>query len=473
MRTLDLRFASLLVTASLVACGSDEATECAPDATQFCTCPHEDGRLLGEQLCAGAGTWGECSCVVLRDGGPPPAPRDGGVVRDAGMRDGGLPLTCVPVKTRPDSECAIVDLVVGSTHTCVLRAYGEVNCFGADDSGQLGRDGVATPAEWTREDLLPVAVSATAIAARADYTCLVDDAQGVWCFGSNAFGKLGTGTTADDLASIARPAPVPNVRAAIDLALGVDHACARDERGVSCWGSNFHGQLGRGIGGDVLKSSPDAQKLDMLGAVDAVACGDGFTCVVDAAGGASCFGRNDEGQLGDTTTNPANAPVAVRLPNGRTGVTVAAGDRHACAVLDDTTVWCWGSNALGQLGLDLRTARSAVPRQVDLDGAALSGVVSLSAAGSVTCARRDDSAVICWGASAPLCDPEGPSVPLVARRVGWFGATARAVAVGDAHLCALRSDRRVHCIGRNTRGESAPGAPNGECEHDEPVMILP
>ncbi len=187
-----------------------------------------------------------------------------------------------------------------------------------------------------------------------------------------------------------------------------------------------------------------------------------------------CFGRNDEGQLGDTTTDDATSAVSVRLPNGRTATAIAAGDRHACSILDDTTVWCWGSNASGQLGLDLRTPRSAVPRRVDtMVDTPLMGAVSLSAAANQTCAVRDDAAVICWGASAPLCDPDGVGVAVTPRRVGWFGATARAIAVGDGHLCALRSDRQVQCIGDNSRGQSAPGTPGDACEHDDPVSIVP
>ncbi|MEQ8566341.1 MAG: hypothetical protein RMA76_15595 [Deltaproteobacteria bacterium] len=466
---------SLLLLVGAVACGDDPATECTPNATQFCTCPHEDGRILGEETCSAEGAWGECSCVVPRDGGPPPAPRDGGRVRDAGTRDGGVPLSCTPLMTRPVTECAIVDLVAGSTHTCVLRAAGEVNCFGVDDDGRLGRDGVAAPSAWTRDDLLPVpGLAATSIAARNDYTCAIDEAGAAWCFGSNAFGKLGTGTTAEDLANIDRPTRVVQVRAALQLALGANHACARDPGGLSCWGSNEHGQLGRNVDGTALPEDPTPMKLEPLGPVVDVAAGDGFTCAINASGRIVCFGRNDEGQLGDGTMNPNNASVPSLIPGERTGSAVAAGRRHTCAILDDTTVWCWGNNAAGQLALELRTERSTTPQRVDITfDAPLDRAVAIRAAGDQTCVRRDDDTVVCWGAASTFCDPDGGGITVAPRSVGWFGPYARAVGVGDGHVCALRRDRLVQCIGANLGGQSAPEAPDASCEHDDPIAILP
>ena len=97
----------------------------------------------------------------------------------------------------------------------------------------------------------------------------------------------------------------------------------------------------------------------------AIAAGDRFTCAILADGTVRCWGMNAAGQLGlgDTLARGdaggemgANLP-AVDLGTGRTATAIAAGTRHACALLDEGSVKCWGANiddALGQVtGLNI------------------------------------------------------------------------------------------------------------------------
>ena len=79
---------------------------------------------------------------------------------------------------------------------------------------------------------------------------------------------------------------------------------------------------------------------------------------------------------------------------------------------------------------------------------------------------------MCWGHQDSLCDPFGTDKPVRPRGFFWYGTSARVVAAGTRHTCALRGDRQVHCYGENVFGQSVPSMPNAECEHDEPVGIL-
>lgn len=91
------------------------------------------------------------------------------------------------------------------------------------------------------------------------------------------------------------------------------------------------------------------------------------TCAVKSDATAWCWGRNDQGQLGDTTTTDSLFPVPVSGPGGTGTLTDAAagaaGDQHGGAIRPGGTVWCWGDNTEGKLG-DGTTADSSSPRQV-------------------------------------------------------------------------------------------------------------
>jgi alpha-tubulin suppressor-like RCC1 family protein len=81
--------------------------------------------------------------------------------------------------------------------------------------------------------------------------------------------------------------------------------------------------------------------------------GDGFTCGSTGFSDLRCTGRNDRGQLGDTETADQSRPVSVlRLTSARADFNaIAAGRAHACAIVNDGTLWCWGENARGQVGM--------------------------------------------------------------------------------------------------------------------------
>lgn len=103
----------------------------------------------------------------------------------------------------------------------------------------------------------------------------------------------------------------------------------------------------------------------------------GYTCALDPAGAAWCWGANSQGQLGDGTREDRTLPVRVEIPAGL--VAIATGAAHACAVDDDGRVHCWGANVRGQLG-DGTTETRVAP--VPVEGAA--GFVAVAAGTSLT-----------------------------------------------------------------------------------------
>lgn len=196
--------------------------------------------------------------------------------------------------------------------------------------------------------------------------------------------------------------------------------------------------------------------LSLSAAIDraAIASGGEFSCALLTDGSVQCWGSNGDGRLGDgTTTDNRSRPGAVDgLAEGV--VQIATGGAHACAVLQDETVKCWGRGDSGQLG-DGGTANSSTPVPV----ADLTGVVEVDAGLAHTCARLADGAVECWGSQADgrlgNGDTSGTSTSPVSV-TDLDGAapstSATAISVGDAHTCAVLEDETAVCWGRNADG---------------------
>ena len=283
----------------------------------------------------------------------------------------------------------VTAVAAGGIHTCALTSGGGVVCWGANGSGQLG-DGTTT------QRLTPVAVSGlssgvTAVAAGADHTCALTSGGGVWCWGLNGNGQLGDGTTTPRLTLGAVSGLSSGVTA---ITAGYFHTCALTSGGgVVCWGANASGQLGDGT-----TTTPRLTPVAVSGlssGVTAVAAGASHTCALTSGGGVVCWGCNAIGQLGDGTTTQRLTPGAVSgLSSGVTAV--AAGDSHTCARTSGGGVVCWGYNANGQLG-DGTTTDRLTP--VAVSGLS-SGVTAVAGGIYHTCALTSGGGVVCWGWNA-------------------------------------------------------------------------
>jgi alpha-tubulin suppressor-like RCC1 family protein len=224
---------------------------------------------------------------------------------------------------------------------------------------------------------------------------------------------------------------------AVDLSVGRSNAqaCAVLASGaVHCWGENDQGQLGNGT------SDPAAFPTPVVGIDDAtqVATGIAFTCVVRATGAVSCWGDNAAGTLGNGATTDSLLPVAaIGLDDV---IAIDAAGQFACALRASGGVACWGSNVNGQLGNGTMTA-SAVP--VDVVG--LTDAVGIATSNLHACALRETGGVVCWGFGAFLGDggTEDDATPVDV--VGLSDATQ--IAGGTNHTCARRSGGSLVCWG--------------------------
>ncbi len=362
------------------------------------------------------------------------------------------PTNTVP-KLGPPPSVSNPAVVTGLVHTCVLKSDSRVQCWGSNDSGQLG-NGTNTDSN------VPVGISvstnsAFSIAAGEEYTCMLLQDAMVQCWGDNTFGQLGNGTN-NNKSNV--PVSVTGLTGATAIAAGSDHTCALMSGGtVQCWGTNVYGQLGNGsstgpevcIYGTACSNVP-VTVTGLTGAT-AIAAGYDDTCALLSDATVQCWGGNKYGQLGSGSTANSIVPVTVR---GLTGaIAITAGGYHTCALLSGGTVQCWGSNAYGQLG-DGTNTDSNVP--VSVTG--LTGVTAISAGWYHTCALLSGGTVQCWGYNnyGQLGNGTNTNSNVPVSVTGLTGATA--IAAGyTAHTCAFLSSGTVQCWGYNFQGQLGNG----------------
>jgi alpha-tubulin suppressor-like RCC1 family protein len=142
----------------------------------------------------------------------------------------------------PGLASGVAAIAAGTLHACALTIAGAVKCWGNNGGGQLG-DGT-TASRSTPVDVSGLSSGVTAIAAGDLHTCALTAAGRVRCWGLNAFGQAGEGTPAQP----ATPVEVPGLAGIVKaIAAGAEHSCAvMSVGGVACWGRNAFGQLGDG-----------------------------------------------------------------------------------------------------------------------------------------------------------------------------------------------------------------------------------
>jgi alpha-tubulin suppressor-like RCC1 family protein len=236
----------------------------------------------------------------------------------------------------------------GSAHTCGIsssdnRAY----CWGRNANGQLG-DGT------TSQRLVPIAVAGTMrfrqVSTGVDHTCGVTIEDRAFCWGRNQYGQIGDSSTASQRL---KPTPVATTRRFRQLDAGRFHACAvsAGNNRAFCWGRGLEGQLGNGK--TYLSFWPRAVAGGL--SFDRVSAGAEYTCGETTGNRAYCWGWNVSGMLGDGTTTTRLTPVPVR--GGLSFSQVSAGGDHTCGKTPASVAYCWGGNSFGQLGDGTSTDR--------------------------------------------------------------------------------------------------------------------
>jgi alpha-tubulin suppressor-like RCC1 family protein len=261
---------------------------------------------------------------------------------------------------------------------------------------------------------------------------------------------------------------------AMQVTTGGWHSCARlDDGSVWCWGSDWDGQLGLGLAGltphtcgNGTSSTPcrlTPYRVQGLPPVTSVAAGRDYTCAILEDATVRCWGTNFDDVLGIGDRQIGRCDIAgvteacLKTPDGNPGlndvVSIAPGDDHTCALTGSGEVWCWGTNGYGQLGY--QGAYSNVPIQVP----GLSGVTAIATGAHHSCALMSDTTVKCWGQNDHGEVGDGTASFWHYTPTDVVGLTgASQLALGERFSCALLLDGTVQCWGANTLGELGNGS---------------
>ena len=282
--------------------------------------------------------------------------------------------TTLTVEAAPE----ITHLSLSNVSSCALTSTGAMKCWGSNAYGQIGT--LASNQQKTPIDVPGFTNNISAIAVGDSRMCALTTAGEVKCIGNGVADSNNPGISAG----------------AISISSGYANSCAlMSYGGVKCWGDNWTGQLGSGTWDN---TSPAVNVKGLTSGVTAITSGIMHSCALLSSGSVKCWGANNYGQLGDGTTSNRNEPAQVSgLTSGV--VSISGGYEHTCAVLTNGEAKCWGRNGYGELG-DGTTTHKNVPTSVKVDGQPISGIASISGGLRHTCAITTGGAAKCWGYNA-------------------------------------------------------------------------
>jgi alpha-tubulin suppressor-like RCC1 family protein len=433
-----------LVTALLLsACTTpfDEAllgTEpCRDECVESC-----EGQPDGVR-CPGGACRAEACCTGCWDGAVCHA---GSEDRICG-REGGACSACIaPADRCVDRRCAASDPAVllscADVHSCAITESSGLFCWGSDFGGTLGTDAVTddgfagdpvrVPGTWSRV--------VAAGGSSEPHTCAIDTAGVMSCWGVNGNAELGT----RDGMSHSTPAPIADSHRYMEVAASQAMTCGlRIDGELVCWGyASEPPRFGFPIVDFDEFTSPFGERFQF------VAMRHGHSCLIDPVGTLSCAGSNSNGQLGHENGNE----LAIVAP-GSTWDRISVGRDHTCGVARDGALWCWGDNTEGELGREGAGARERERIGADSDW------VDVAAGASFTCAVRSDGRLSCWGQNedGQLGDGTTISRSTPVDVAGRYSA----VAAGGDHACAIGLDGVIYCWG-NAHGAFGEHVPTAE-----------
>ncbi|NDK91830.1 protein kinase [Gordonia desulfuricans] len=264
--------------------------------------------------------------------------------------------------TKVPNLTGVTSIATGYGSTCAV-ANGDVLCWGDNDSGQLGLPGVDETTTPTKVAGLP---PATAVATAQGTTCAIAEGK-AYCWGDNDNAQIGNGSTSrqESPVQVANLTDVTSLSVGTytknnseDTPTAYVTVCATSGGGAYCWGDNAYGQIGDG---STQQRSVPTQATGLSGA-SVISTGWGSTCAV-ADAKVWCWGDNDNSQLG-TTGDGRQTPAEVTGLTGQ-AVAVETAGGSTCSRNSAGEVYCWGHNDVGQLG-DGSTSDRSTPVKLTL-----------------------------------------------------------------------------------------------------------
>lgn len=327
-----------------------------------------------------------------------------------GLVDPASLLPAPAARSGPVSRTPIIEVAGGQHHRVILLADGSVLASGGNVNGQLG-NGTDTytnlPVSVDRSGVLKDKQVIRVAAGRTHSLAVCSDGTvATWGSSFNLDGSLlgPAATSSSEYSPILVPIQhLAPGKAVVGVAAGIQSSFAWFEDGtIAAWGSNSYAHLGNNsVNGS---SNPVRVYSDGVLAgkrVISVAAGEYHVAALCSDGTVACWGRGDNGQLGNNSTAHRAIPVAVStagILSGKTVVQLAAGKNFTLALCSDGTIAGWGAGNQGQLGTGSLNLNNPVPVAVDQSGVLAGKTVTGIAAGEAHAwAVCSDGSIAAWG----------------------------------------------------------------------------
>ncbi len=340
-----------------------------------------------------------------------------------------------------------VQVTVGAGHTCGVTSDSRAYCWGRNEMGQLG-DGTTTGRAAPRA--VVGGLRFRIVSAGDHYTCGITTDDRAFCWGSDGYGTLGNGPA---FVSVNRPKAVAGGRRYRQLGTGSNHVCGVTLTNVAyCWGDNSSGQLGTGPGMGQEEAPVPVQAGGLV--FRQVQAGGNHSCGLTQDNKVWCWGSNAFGQLGNG--GQGGGPTPQSVAGGLSFTQLSLGSFHTCGVTTDGVGYCWGRNAY-TVG-DGTAINRLTPTRV-AGGLRWRGI---SASFSYTCGVTVSNDAYCWGSNSEGQLGDGTFGP---RK---FQATPHLVSGGhrfdriagfnvSGHSCGITTGERAYCWGNNQFGQVGDG----------------
>ncbi|MFA5249646.1 MAG: FISUMP domain-containing protein [Candidatus Paceibacterota bacterium] len=320
----------------------------------------------------------------------------------------------IPVRVKGEGGAGyltgVSEVGTGWNHSCALKSDGTVWCWGQNLSAQLG-DGTtinkSVPVQVLGAGGIGKLTGVSQLSVGDNHNCAIKNDNTIWCWGYNWRGQLGDNTTTQRTSpvQVLGAGGIGKLTGVSQASLGDNHSCAVKTDGtVWCWGYNNAGVLGTG---DTTSSRVPIQVLGeggvgKLTGISQVSAGESNTCAVKPDGTVYCWGWNYSGQLGTNNTTLSYVPIQPLNSNGvgnLTGVSyIFSGQRTTCVIKTDKTLWCWGNNDSGRLGINNTTEQHLPVQVLDKYGSGyFADTAKITGKFYNLCAVKTDGTAYCWG----------------------------------------------------------------------------
>lgn len=383
---------------------------------------------------------------------------------------GDLSSSATPV-TEAARSTQYTQVIAGDAVTCAITTTNATQCWGTNNDGAAG---INAP----NHQLSPVTLTgapqfasiSTTKTENAPAMCGVENSTNkIYCWGNGTSARFGMNTTPLHQYP---PAEVPGAYAFSQFAGGGFENCLLDASGTPmCWGMGWSGGLGLGdFTSRAVPTALSSLSLSQISRSDYHACG--VSKKTGEIGKIYCWGGDSYGQLGKPATNNITTPTAID-ENTKTFTKVVTGAEHTCALTTDELVYCWGRNNNGQIGQSSGTTQNATPTAVsatikfrDITAGAhfTCGITSASYADGGT-AYTDANRLFCWGSDSDGQQANGATTGNVYTPTIYSTSpslTFKSVSAGWLQACALTdaSPSDAYCWGQD--GANGANAWNGD-----------